>query len=414
MASMSTLSTRKKTPQTISPQMQRWILQVAQCVHEQQGRPAATILTPVWFKVPNKEPFAPHLHGISFSVSSFRREKREGRLDPRIVAALDEIGFVWDLKQHQWDLRLRALATYNRVFGHLCVPKMFVVPANDAEWEKDLWNFRLGSAVDHIRSGLTTVSDEHREALDAMGFVWDAHEYQWGRYILALETYKAIYGDVLVHCKFVVPENNAEWPETTWNLNLGAFVHDLRTELTSRSLKDERRAELDALGFVWAALDYQLHRNIRALERYKQLHGNLLVPLRFVVPSNDPDWPEDFADIHLGHFVGNIRSGVKNLTPSERETLDAMGFVWNADDYEWNRNLMALEVYKRIYGDLLVRYKFIVPDQDPAWPPQTWNLKLGYMVNNLRRRPISNAKKAQLDALGFIWRVRDSQANSVK
>ena len=65
---------------------------------------------------------------------------------------------------------------------------------------------------------------------------------------------------------------------------------------------------------------------------YKEVHGDLLVPFRFVVPSSAP-WAEDTWGLRLGATVNHIRTDGTYLRGDDaaqrRAWLDEMGFVWD-------------------------------------------------------------------------------------
>ena len=71
---------------------------------------------------------------------------------------------------------------------------------------------------------------------------------------------------------------------------------------------------------------------LTALRAYQEVHGDLEVPMPFVVPSGAP-WPEEAWGMKLGGRVNNIRSSqeiyVKD-NPERRAELDALGFRWRA------------------------------------------------------------------------------------
>jgi hypothetical protein len=83
---------------------------------------------------------------------------------------LEEMGFDYDpqLILYGWDLVERALQAYKERVGHLCVPRKFAIPNNDASWPKELWGMKLGNAVSHIRND--NHYEERRKELEAMGF----------------------------------------------------------------------------------------------------------------------------------------------------------------------------------------------------------------------------------------------------
>jgi hypothetical protein len=84
------------------------------------------------------------------------------------------------------------------------VKQHFVVEWNDL-WPEDMWGLKLGNVVKCIRRG--TVHTDKREELESIGFIFDKQRCAHGCDLikLALETYKALNGDLLVHQIIVVP-----------------------------------------------------------------------------------------------------------------------------------------------------------------------------------------------------------------
>ena len=86
--------------------------------------------------------------------------------------------------------------------------------------------------------------------------------------------------------------------------------------------------------------------------------------------------------------------------------LDAIDFQWNIrGDSFWQKHFDALVAYKREYGDVRVPRHY------------SKNSKLGEWVTDQRRQykakaegkptMLTDERKAQLDELGFVWKVRD-------
>ena len=114
-------------------------------------------------------------------------------------------------------------------------------------------------------------------------------------------------------------------------LLLGSRVDTIRNHEIYVKHHPERRAELDALGFVWDDLERRWEEVYAALLAYQEVHGNLEVTRAFVVPSEAP-WPEEAWGMKFGYRVNNIRSSgdyVKHH-PERRAELDALGFRWNS------------------------------------------------------------------------------------
>jgi hypothetical protein len=91
---------------------------------------------------------------------------------------LEEMGFDYNLQPlgYGWDLVKRALQAYERIEGHLLVPKTFTIPEDDAMWEPDLWGMKLGFVVTNIRN--SNQYAEHKAELEEMEF--DFSPQQWG------------------------------------------------------------------------------------------------------------------------------------------------------------------------------------------------------------------------------------------
>ena len=114
-------------------------------------------------------------------------------------------------------------------------------------------------------------------------------------------------------------------------MKLGYRVNNIRASEDYVKHHPERRAELDALGFVWDVSKQRWVEVCAALLAFQELHGDLEVPKAFVVPSEAP-WPEEAWGMPLGSRVNSIRGKEDYLKhhPERRAELDALGFRWNS------------------------------------------------------------------------------------
>ncbi len=78
---------------------------------------------------------------------------------------LDEIGFVWDAREAAWEKGFNYLKIYRGRVGHCRVPKT----------HKEENGFELGSWVSVQRKNKDKMSNERRERLDELGFVWKVY-----------------------------------------------------------------------------------------------------------------------------------------------------------------------------------------------------------------------------------------------
>jgi hypothetical protein len=74
----------------------------------------------------------------------------------------------------------------------------------------------------------------------------------------------------------------------------------------------------------------------------------------------------------------------------------------------YDRKVTALMRYRELYGNIQVPSRFEVPDTSDQWPRETWKLKLGYFVANVRGRRSYKYKIEELSNFGFDFGVPHS------
>jgi hypothetical protein len=206
----------------------------------------------------------------------------------------------------KWDKVEKALRTYKSIEGDLVVPSEFIVPTDDKRWAAELWGMKLGMLAETIRNN--NAYADHKDELVSMGFDFDpqANFYGWELSKKALLAYLDIHGDLLVNYRFTVPIDDERWAPELWKIKLGYVVNRIR----NRNAYSEHKAELIEMGFDFEPLvaSYVWEASRKALLIYKQIHGNLLVPYKFTVPSDDDRWTSDLWDMKLGRVVNRIRN----------------------------------------------------------------------------------------------------------
>ncbi|KDO25650.1 hypothetical protein SPRG_08949 [Saprolegnia parasitica CBS 223.65] len=73
----------------------------------------------------------------------------------------------------------------------------------------------------------------------------------------------------------------------------------------------------------------------------------------------------------------------------------------------WEAKLLAMQTFHRLHGHVKVPNSFVVPHDDPAWPPDTCGMRLGSAAANFRNRAdtLSPEQKAALTDLGYSWKT---------
>merc|ERR1711966_436423 len=89
-------------------------------------------------------------------------------------------------------------------------------------------------------------------------------------------------------------------------MKLGIRVDSIRNQNTY----PEERDRLNDIGFVWEKQRRRLQDQdiLNLLAIYKNIYGNLLVPLSFKVPQEHSSWPKKYTGVNLGYIVSHIRN----------------------------------------------------------------------------------------------------------
>eukprot|EP01040_Poterioochromonas_malhamensis_P017260 gene17260-19786_t len=116
------------------------------------------------------------------------------------------------------------LDVFRKLYHHANVPQAFVVPAEEP-WPRELHGDRLGMRISNLRVSKKRLSPAQVEQLDNAGMVWSDEEYQVGRIERGLTTYKAMYGDVRIPSRFVVPHGDGRWDRDLWGMRLGSAIY---------------------------------------------------------------------------------------------------------------------------------------------------------------------------------------------
>jgi hypothetical protein len=131
----------------------------------------------------------------------------------------------------------------------------------------------------------------------------------------------------LEHGNWLVPNDYKEHP------SLGRWVSKQRTRC--EELVPTRRERLESIGFVWNPLDQPWEDMCAKLEQYCRQHGDCFVTKNY---KEDPS---------LGRWVSKQRSGRDELDSTRQTRLESIGFVWDADDQQWEEMFARLKEYRR-------------------------------------------------------------------
>jgi hypothetical protein len=189
-----------------------------------------------------------------------------------------------------------------------------------------------------------------------------------------------------------------------------------------------RVAELNALGFVWERLQPEWNLILEALITYSAIYGDVMVPVSFVVPHGNVDFPKATWGIALGKSVYRMRlrhdflKGPKGAT--RRSQLNQLCFIWDVKEYVFEKFCAALVHYAKLQQQgnqadeelleksLKIPSTFCVPC-DSSWPRGLWGYPLGAKCTAVRQKGLyvkgDAHRQARLEQIGFSWKGNASR-----
>ncbi|KAG6572559.1 uncharacterized protein IUM83_18990 [Phytophthora cinnamomi] len=167
---------------------------------------------------------------------------------------------------------------------------------------------------------------------------------------------------------------------------------------------------------LWSARTW-VEKVAPSLESFLATETHLMVPLKFVVPYGDPNYPVEAWGYPLGMHCKNLRvlrQQGKKLPFFTLNDLEALDFPWDMRQHKWEVLVLpSLQTYYEINGHSDVPSAFVVPTDDDRWAKVLWGFRLGQTIMSVRYadtyRAQRDASEEELEKIEFStlrWRER--------
>lgn len=304
-----------------------------------------------------------------------RRHRRNDRLSPERVTALDELGMIWDVIDELWQSAFEHARKFHAEHGHLDIPQATL--ADDG--------YRLGVWIGWQRRAYQAgkLDSDRVEALDELGMIWNLSQNAWDRSYEEAAAYREEHGDLAVTNTYTSPSG----------FNLGTWIVRQRKQFADNKLTTEQITQLDALGMIWRPADEAWEQAYQHACAFRERHGHLDV-------TNTYKTTDGFR---LGTWIINQRKAhrEKGLPPEKIKALEDLDIVWNPLDAKWERGLAEARQYKDVNKDLRVHAKYVTPA----------GYKLGGWIADQRKAHAAGRlpqdRVDKLNAIGMSWTVPD-------
>lgn len=307
------------------------------------------------------------------------------------------------------------LTEFKKLYGHLDIPVTYVIGSNPKiRWPKHLKGFELGRYAKYIRHNMISKAfapEIHKKLVD-LGFATETGTFNHRPNLASLIIYKSIFGHLNIPTSYQIgqDEHADKWPVGLLGRRLGDYAQGIRRALKRNIFPPEVVQQLRDMQFPFSGTYPTVQFEV--LQAYKAVHGDLLVPHNYVVPS-DAQWPAQYHGMKLGEYVQNVRRQLRDgdyITETE-EKLRQMGMKDSIRAEKEECTPLACEVFVKKYGHGIVNNKFIVPSGDSSWPRVTWGLRLGDTLMRLRHRKEVTPLRTQLEKLGISFASRGNTSS---
>ena len=277
-----------------------------------------------------------------------------------------------------WDMMYDKAVEYYNEHGNLLVPYDYHTEEGHSlgRWLKTQRNNYSGK-------GDRRLTQVEIDKLEKIGIVWGSHlDHMWNRYFEAAKAYYEQNGDLLV------PQDHV----TDDGLKLGIWILRMRRAYADERetiVTPEKKALLESIGMTWNMKSEQWEKNYLEAMKYYNEHGNLYMPNTYMTETG----------FKLGYWISHIRFDRDKQSPERIAKLDAIGMIWDTNQYHFDEGFRHSEEYFKQHGDLMVPTKYVCKD----------GYALGRWIS-LKRRQYANGTMsennvARLESIGMIWNM---------
>jgi hypothetical protein len=182
-------------------------------------------------------------HKLGAWITKRRITKKKGSLCPEEERRYNEIGFIWDVLEEQWETMFTALTQFNQREGHCNVLTRHIEHMDGGA------NLRLGDWLNNQRQkrrlGKLDAKREKR-LVESLGVKWNNKQQE-----TALENFDRNFDLLLV---FQEREGHVRVPnehQESANDNLGSWLRSQRSQYRQGALKLYRQKWLEVAGVTW-------------------------------------------------------------------------------------------------------------------------------------------------------------------
>jgi hypothetical protein len=233
------------------------------------------------------------------------QKSKKGILSPDKIKRLEDLGFIWDRLEEQFEKGLQESLLYKASTGNSNTPPSY----------KTAEGFQLGYWQSNQRNKYKkgTISPYRIKRLEEIGFTLENYEEQFEEGFTETLLYKESTGN---------PNAPANY-KTDGGFLLGIWQSNQRKSYREGEISPDRIRRLKEIGFIWEKLEEQFEEGFTETLHYKESTGN----------PNAPESYKTAEGYHLGTWQNTQKGKYKKgkLSPYRIKRLEDIGFKWEIE-----------------------------------------------------------------------------------
>ena len=264
---------------------------------------------------------------LGFWINKQRINYKNGTLSEDRIKKLEEIGMIFEIKQHvAWNKMYELAKKYYEHYGDLKIPQKFKT-INGYESDENGYNLGFWINNQRVKYKNDTLFEDKIKKLEKIGMTFkNINDDTWNKMYELAKKYYEHYGNLKIP-KMFKTVNGFEKSEKGYNL--GGWISNQRINHKNGTLSEDKIKKLEKIGMMFENVnDDTWNKMYELAKKYYEHYDNLKIPRSFKTVNG---YEVDEKGYNLGAWINTQRFSYKKGTLFEDriEKLEKIGMMWN-------------------------------------------------------------------------------------
>ena len=264
---------------------------------------------------------------LGFWINKQRINYKNGTLSEDRIKKLEEIGMIFEIKQHvAWNKMYELAKKYYEHYGDLKIPQKFKT-INGYESDENGYNLGFWINNQRVKYKNDTLFEDKIKKLEKIGMTFkNINDDTWNKMYELAKKYYEHYGNLKIP-KMFKTVNGFEKSEKGYNL--GGWISNQRINHKNGTLSEDKIKKLEKIGMMFENVnDDTWNKMYELAKKYYEHYDNLKIPRSFKTVNG---YEVDEKGYNLGAWINTQRFSYKKGTLFEDriEKLEEIDMMWN-------------------------------------------------------------------------------------